>query len=59
VDREIIDNIQCRWCGGPNGEEYEMSSEYTTVTSCNKPECMIKTDERWEELIWAEENDED
>jgi len=54
-----MDEKKCRWCNGPNGEEYEISSLYTTVTSCNKPECMSKTDERCDELIEEEENNGD
>jgi hypothetical protein len=51
--------IKCRWCGGSDGDEYIRESEYSFVESCNKSECMEKTDERIEEIMEAEESGED
>jgi len=52
--------IQCQFCGEEiDGECYQRNSEYSTVTSCTKPECKLAADERVEEIIEAEESGED
>lgn len=47
--------LTCQFCGVKiDGEGYQRDSEYSTVTSCVDPDCMVKADERIEEIMEEE-----
>lgn len=46
----------CQFCKSEiSGDCYQRWSEYSVVTSCMRPECMEKADDRIEEIMEAEE----
>ena len=46
-----------RFCGGSDGDAYERFSRWCFVSSCNKPDCKEKADERIEEIMEEEDNE--